>query len=206
MASAKKKAAPKKSAAKKAIAKKASTKKIVPAKKAVKKAPPKKAAPRKAPAKGIIDRILKKRHTVYIESAAFFPLNSATGYVDHFQDGRCAATAGGDLSVALPIPVGAILKSISIHYMNTTSNTVIAFFLRKHANRHSPSGEIEMSFINLPPGTLPPDNYLTVTDTTFPDGGVIQDKFLHYISVPGTGDFPGGSKLTVRGVSLVYDF
>ncbi|MDH7464007.1 hypothetical protein QEG73_22080 [Chitinophagaceae bacterium 26-R-25] len=201
MASAKKKAAPKKSAAKKVIAKKTPAKKIAPAKKAAKKA-----APKKTPAKGIIDKILKKRHTIYIESAAFFPLNSATGYVDHFQDGRCAAAAGGDLSVALPIPVGAILKSISIHYMNTTTNTVIAFFLRKHANRHSPSGEIEMSFINLPPGTLPPDNYLTVTDTTFPDAGVIQDKFLHYISIPGTGDFPGGSKLTVRGVSLVYDF
>jgi hypothetical protein len=200
MASAKKKAALKKSAAKKAI-KKTPAKKIVPPKKAAKKA-----APKKTPAKGILDKVLKKRHTIYIESAAFFPLNSATGYVDHFQDGRCAAVAGQDLSVALPIPVGAILKSISIHYMNTTTNTVIAFFLRKHANRHSPSGEIEMSFINLPPGTLPPDNYLTVTDTTFPDGGVIQDKFLHYISIPGTGDFPGGSKLTVRGVSLVYDF
>ncbi|MBV4359766.1 hypothetical protein [Pinibacter aurantiacus] len=201
MASAKKKAAPKKSAAKKAIAKKTPAKKSVPAKKAAKKA-----APKKTPAKGIIDKILRKRHTIYIESAAFFPLSSATGYVDHFQDGRCAAVAPGDLSVALPIPVGAILKSISIHYMNTTTNTVIAFFLRKHANRHSPSGEIEMSFINLPPGTLPPDNYLTVTDTTFPDGGVIQDKFLHYITIPGTGDFPGGLKISVRGVSLVYDF
>jgi hypothetical protein len=200
MASVKKKAAPKKSAPKKAI-KKAPAKKNVPAKKAAKKA-----APKKTPAKGIIDKILKKRHTIYIESAAFFPLNSSSGYIDHFQDGRCAAVAGSDLSVALPIPVGAALKSISIHYMNTTTNTVIAFFLRKHANRHSPSGEIEMSFINLPPGTLPPDNYLTVTDTTFPDGEIIQDKFLHYISIPGTGDFPDGSKLTVRGVSLVYDF
>ncbi|MDI3318272.1 hypothetical protein [Pinibacter soli] len=200
MASTKKKAAPKKSAVKKAI-RKAPAKKNVPAKKAAKKT-----APKTTPAKGIMDKVLKKRHTVYIESAAFFPLNSATGYIDHFQDGRCAAVAGGDLSVALPIPVGAILKSISIHYMNTTANTVIAFFLRKHADRHSPSGEIEMSFINLPPGTLPPDNYLSVTDTTFPNAGVIQDRFLHYINIPGTGDFPGGSKLTVRGVSLVYDF
>ncbi|MFM9909342.1 MAG: hypothetical protein ACKVOW_08335, partial [Chitinophagaceae bacterium] len=79
-------------------------------------------------------------------------------------------------------------------------------FLRKHADRHSPSGEIEMSFINIPPGVLPPDNYLTVTDTTFPDGGLIKDKFLHYLEVSGTGDYGAGGKITIRGVSLVYTY
>jgi hypothetical protein len=148
----------------------------------------------------------KKKHTVYIESAGFFPPNSGDGYVDLFQDGRRAAIAGKSLSTPIVLPVGAVLKSISIHYTNSTPNTVLSFFLRKHADRHSPSGEIEMSFINLPPATLPPDNYLTVTDTSFPDGGVIKDRFLHYLEIPGTGDFGAGGKITVRGVSLVYTY
>ncbi len=181
-----------------------------------KKAAPKKAAPAKsAPAKktkpavagkGPIALPIKKKHTLYIESAAFFPPNSADGYVDLFQDGRRTAVAGRALSTPIVLPVGAVLKSISIHYTNSTPNTVLSFFLRKHADRHSPSGEIEMSFINLPPAVLPPDNYLTVTDTTFPDGGVIQDRFLHYVEIPGTGDFGAGGKFTVRGVSVVYTY
>ncbi|MEP7277330.1 MAG: hypothetical protein ABI813_01695, partial [Bacteroidota bacterium] len=143
---------------------------------------------------------------LYIESAAFFPSNSADGHVDLFQDGRRTAVAGRSLSAAVVLPVGAVLTAISLHYTNSTTNTVIALFLRKHADRHSPSGEIEMSFINLPPRTLPPDNYLTVTDTSFPDGGVIKDRFLHYIEIPGTGDFGAGGKFTVRGMSLSYTY
>lgn len=188
-------------------------KKKAPAK--AKKATPKKAAAKPAPvkaakssaaAKGPIALPVKKKNTLYIESAAFFPANSADGYVDLFQDGRRTAVAGRTLSAAIVLPVGAVLKSISIHYTNSTPNAVMALFLRKHADRHSPSGEIEMSFINLPPGVLPPDNYLTVTDTTFPDGGVIQDRFLHYIEIQGTGDFGAGGKFTVRGVSLAYNY
>ena len=144
------------------------------------------------------------KHKIYIESAAFFPANSADGYVDHFQDGRRSAVANRGLSTAIVLPVGAVIKSMTIHYTNSTTETPIAFFLRKHQDRHSPSGEIEMSFINLPPGILPPDNYLSVTDTTFPDGGVIQDKFLHYLEVSGTGDFGREGRRTVRGVSIVY--
>ena len=144
------------------------------------------------------------KHKIYIESAAFFPANSADGYVDHFQDGRRSAVANRGLSTAIVLPVGAVIKSMTIHYTNSTTETPIAFFLRKHQDRHSPSGEIEMSFINLPPGILPPDNYLSVTDTTFPDGGVIQDKFLHYLEVSGTGDFGKEGRRTVRGVSIVY--
>ena len=144
------------------------------------------------------------KHKIYIESAAFFPANSADGYVDHFQDGRRSAVANRGLSTAIILPVGAVIISMTIHYTNSTTETPIAFFLRKHQDRHSPSGEIEMSFINLPPGILPPDNYLSVTDTTFPDGGVIQDKFLHYLEVSGTGDFGKEGRRTVRGVSIVY--
>ncbi|HTL06974.1 MAG TPA: hypothetical protein VL307_01910 [Chitinophagaceae bacterium] len=182
-------------APKKAVAKKAPVKKSAAAGKAS-------ASP--ATAKRPLPLPLKKKHTLYIESAAFFPPNSADGYVDLFQDGRRTAVAGRSLSTAIVLPVGAVLKSISIHYTNTTPNPVLSFFLRKHADRHSPSGEIEMSFINLPPAVLPPDNYLTVTDTTFPDGGVIQDRFLHYLEIPGTGDFGAGGRFTVRGASVVF--
>jgi hypothetical protein len=186
----KKKVAPK--------AKKAAPKKAIVAKKKI--------APSAAPAKAPLPAPLKKKYTVYVESAAFFPPNSADGYVDLFQNGRRTAVAGKSLSTAIIIPVGAVLKSISVHYTNSTPNTVLSFFLRKHADRHSPSGEIEMSFINLPPAILPPDNYLTVTDTSFPDAGVIKDRFLHYIEIPGTGDFGAGGIFTVRGVSYTYSF
>ncbi len=165
---AKKKNAPAKP--KKVSSKKTSSAKAVPVKKK---------SPKASAQKGILPRPIPKRYTIYIESAAFFPANSADGYVDLFQDGRRTATPGKSLSTAIIVPVGAVLKSISIHYTNSTSSPVLSFFLRKHADRVSPSGEIEMSFINLPPGVLPPDNYLTVTDTTFPNAGVIQDRFLH---------------------------
>lgn len=197
---------------KKAAAKKPVAKKTVPN---AKKVSPKKPAPaKKKPAiakKSVTGRIvpldlITKTNTLYIESSAFFPLVSQSGYIDLFQDGRCAESAGNTLSTPVVLPVGAVLTSVSIHYMNTTSSTVIAFFLRKHADRHSPSGETEMSFITLPPGTLPPDNYLTVTATAFPDGGVIQDRFLHFIEVPSTGNWGDGGRLTVRGISLVYNY
>ena len=194
--------------------------KKTPAKKAaVKKAPAKKAVKaiaKKTPGKVSSSRVLTKpslssaltkarKWKIYIESAAFFPMNSADGYVDLFQAGRHSGVPDGQMMTALPLPVGAKLLSISIHYTNSTTDSKMAVFLRKHQDRHSPSGEIEMSFINLPNTSFPPDNYLTVTDTSFPDSGVIRDKFLHYVSLP-TGDWGAGGKVTVRGVSLAYRY
>lgn len=186
----KKTVAPKKKAAKK------------PAKKSTKRSVVKETAVVTRPV--LVADATKQKHKIYIESAAFFPANSSDGYVDHFQSGRRSAVANRGLVTPIVLPVGAVLKSMTIHYTNSTTETPMAFFLRKHQDRHSPSGEIEMSFINLPPGILPPDNYLSVTDTSFPDGGVIQDKFLHYLEVSGTGDFGAEGMRTVRGVSLMY--
>jgi len=150
--------------------------------------------------------LVKKSYTVYIGPSAFFPGNSEYGYIDLFQEGRCTAVPNRDLYTPIVVPVGATLTSISIHYINTTANPVLCLFLRLHADRVSPSGEIEMSFINLPSGSLPPDNYLTVTDNSFPDGNVIQDRFLHYLEIQGTGDFGAAGKVTVRGVSFTYTY
>lgn len=189
--------------------KKKLAKKSVPAKKPVKKAAKKPAAKRSTAASSnrlVLVEPGKQKHKIYIESSAFFPANSSDGYVDHFQDGRRTAVANRALLTPIVLPVGAILKSMTIHYTNSTTETPLAFFLRKHQDRHSPSGEIEMSFISMPPGVLPPDNYLSVTDTSFPDGGVIQDKFLHYLEVSGTGDFGSEGRRTIRGVSLYYQY
>lgn len=185
--------------------------------------PAKKAAPKKStrsaskpPAKSRTTKISSSvftplptkpgKHKVYIEACAFFPANSADGYVDHFQDGRRSGVANRSLLAPIVLPVGAILRSMTIHYTNSTNSAPIVFFLRKHQDRHSPSGEIEMSFINMNPGVLPPNNYLSVTDTSFPDGGVIQDKFLHYLEVSGTGDFGAQGRVTIRGVSMEYQY
>jgi hypothetical protein len=188
------------------VAKKKSKKIIVKKKAAVKKAAPKKGNSKKA-VKKVIAPLIKakpKTHTIYLESASFCALNSADGYVDNFQDGRHTATPNRSLVTSIILPVGAVLKSLSVHYMNTTSSSVMAVFLRKHADRHSPSGEIEMSFISLPNGVLAPDNYLTVTDNMFPFGGVIEDRFLHYLEIPGTGNFGADGKITIRGISISY--
>jgi hypothetical protein len=194
----------KKAPAKKAVAKKPTAKKAVKA--IAKKSPSKASSVRTTPKASLTSLLAKpKKWKIYIESTAFLPANSADGYVDLFQSGRRTAIQDGWLMTALPIPVGAKLLSISIHYTNTTTDTKMATFLRKHQDRHSPSGEIEMSFINLPNTSLPPDNYLTVTDTSFPDSGLIRDKFLHYISIP-TGDWGAGGRVTVRGVSLTYSY
>ncbi len=188
-----------------AVKKKAASKKL--SKKKITKVIPSKIANKKAGAKALLPAPkAPRKHRIYIESCAFFPGNSSDGYKDLFQSGRHAVVTNKPLFTPIVLPVGAILKSISIHYTNSTTTTPIAFFLRKHADRHSPSGEIEMSFINIPPGVLPPDNYLTVTDTSFPDAGLIKDKFLHYLEVSGTGDYGAGGKITVRGVSLVYTY
>lgn len=194
----------KKAAVKKAPAKKAPAKKA--AKAIAKKSPGKVSSTRTVPKASLTSLLTKaKKWKIYIEGAAFFPTNSADGYVDLYQSGRHSGVQDGHLMTALPLPVGAKLLSISVHYTNSTTDSKWAVFLREHQDRHSPSGEIEMSFINLPNTSFPPDNYLTVTDTSFPDSGVIQDKFMHYISVP-TGDWGAGGKVTVRGVSLTYRY
>lgn len=188
---------------KKAVAKKpaAKAKKASPAKKktaATKKSLVIKKLPTPLPLSA------KKKYTVFIAPSAFFPGNSEYGYIDLFQEGRCTAVPNRDLYTPIEVPVGAKLHSISIHYINTTANPVLGLFLRLHADRVSPSGEIEMSFISLSPGTLAPDNYLTVTDNSFPDSNVIQDRFLHYLEIQGTGDFGAAGKVTVRGASFTY--
>lgn len=179
--------------------KKKGAKKAAPKKKSIKisakKASPKKLAPVPVSA---------KKHRIYIESCAFFPGNSADGYVDNFQAGRHAAVTNRALFTPIVLPIGAVIKSVSIHYTNSTDTTPMVLFLRKHADRHCPSGEIEMSFISIPPGVLPPDNYLTVTDTTFPDAGVVKNHYLHYLEVGGTGDYGAGGRITIRGASIVY--
>jgi hypothetical protein len=147
-----------------------------------------------------------KTHTLYIESTAFNALNSADGYVDNFQNGRHTAMPNQSLVAPIVLPVGAVLRSLSIHYMNTSTASVRALFLRKHADRVSPSGEIEMSFITLPNGDQTPENYLTVTDDGFPDGGRIRDRFLHYLEIQGTGDFGADGKVTIRGISINYTY
>jgi hypothetical protein len=181
------------------------------------KASPKKAVPAKkktaAPKKPLILSPLpirpisvKKMYTVYIGASAIFPMNSEDGWTDLFQEGRCTAVPNRDLHTPIVIPVGATLNSLSIHYINTTANPVLCLFMRLHADRFSPSGECEMSYINLPPAILPEFSYPTVTDDSFPDSNIIQDRFMHYLELHGTGDFGAAGKITIRGISYTYTF
>ena len=174
-----------------------------------KKKPAKKAAPKKAVKKIAAPRPgipVAKKHTLYIHHSAFQATNSSDGVIDHFQSGRHTAVPNKSLSAPIALPVGAKIKSMSIYYTNSTTNNPIATFLRLHVNRHCPSGEIEMSFINLAPGVLPPDNYLTVTDTSFTDGGLIKKDYLHYLEINGTGDFGAAGRIALRGISITYTY
>lgn len=181
------------------------TKKKKPAKKSAPKKVSKKISPKKAAGFPIGDPVVRK-NTIYIHHSAFQPVNSSDGVVDNFQSGRHTAIANKSLSAPIILPVGAKIKSMSIHYTNSTTTNPMAVFLRLHSERVAPSGEIEMSFINMPPGVLPPDNFLTVVDTTFPDSGLIKDKYLHYVEINGTGNFGAGGKVTIRGVSIKYTY
>jgi hypothetical protein len=185
--------------AKKAAPEKAPVKKSVPAKTGTAKKAARKGFPLpKLPVPA------KKKYTVFVGQSAFFPQNSENGYIDLFQDGRCTAVPNRDLHAPVVVPVGAVLNAISIHYTNTTANPVLCLFLRLNADKFAPSGTVEMSFINLPPAILPPFEYPSVTDNSFPDGNIIQDRFLHFLEIHGTGDFGASGKVTVRGMSYTY--
>lgn len=182
-------------------------------KKAVKKAPPPKAAaPKKAvkPAAKALKTapILRSKgtHVVYVDSRFFFPADSSLGYIDHFQEGRQTVTPGTGLVAALPLPVNAVIKSVTVYYKNTGTEDMQFIILKKSIDHHCPSGEVEVTIDFLPPATLAPDDFVAKFIDHFDAGGLIKDKYLYFIEVYGTGKPSEKDVRLLRGIRIEYSY
>lgn len=184
------------------------------AKKAAKKSAPKAAAPSKTARPAAVAKSLKPSpivrskgtHTVYLDSRVFFPADSSLGYIDHFQDGRQTVTPGTGLTAALPLPVNAVIRSVTVYYKNTGIEDMQFFILKKSIDHRCPSGEVEVTIDFLPPATLAPDNYVAKLIDHFDAGGLIKDKYLYFIEVYGTGKPTEEDVRLLRGVKIDYNY
>ncbi|WP_315817729.1 hypothetical protein [Paraflavitalea speifideaquila] len=178
-----------------------------------KKAPPSKAtAPKKtanaATKSTKISPVLRSKgaHTVYVDSRFFFPADSSLGYIDHFQEGRQTVTPGTGLVAALPLPVNAVIRSITVYYKNTSREDMQFIILKKSIDHHCPSGEVEVTIDFLPPASLPPDDFVAKYIDHFDAGGLIKDKYLYFIEVYGTGKPSEKDVRLLRGISIDYTY
>jgi len=182
-------------------------------KKAVRKAPPSKAALAKKTTKPAVKAAKPTpagrtvgTHVVYVDSRFFFPADSALGYIDHFQEGRQTVTEGTALAAALPLPVNAVIRSVTVYYKNTGKQDMQFFILKKSIDHHCPSGEVEVTIDFLPPATLAPDNFVAKFIDHFDAGGLIKDKYLYFMEVYGTAKATEEDIRLLRGVRIEYTY
>jgi hypothetical protein len=185
-------------------------------KKAVRKAPARKAvpAPKKAiPAKKSLPVAAKTpllrgkgAHVLYVDSRFFFPADSSIGYTDFFQEGRQSNTAGQPLVSSLPLPVNAVMRSVTVYYKNTSKEDMQFMILKKSIDHHCPSGEVEVTIDFLPPATLAPDNFVAKFIDHFDAGGLIKDKYLYFIEVINTGKTSEEMVRLLRGIRIEYTY
>jgi hypothetical protein len=183
-----------------------------PLKKSVKKPAPKKASRSLIPAKkstlgktagGLIPFPRTGANVVYVDSCFFFPGAHTSGYTEHFQEGRATTTAGHGLMAALPLPVGATMKTITIYYKNTSKDQMQVIILKKHIDHHCFSGEVEVSIDFLPPATVPPDDFAEKVINHFDAGGLIKDEYLYFIEITNTVKNDREVR-TLRGMRIEY--
>lgn len=177
-----------------------------------KAAPPKAAVPKKAvkaAPKSLKSAPLlrsKGSHIMYVDSRFFFPPDSSLGYIDHFQEGRQTVTPGTALVAALPLPVSAVVKSVTVYYKNTGREDMQFYILKKSIDHHCPSGEVEVTIDILPPATVAPDNFAAKYIDHFDAGGLIKDRYLYFMEVYGTGKPHEQEVRLLRGVRVEYTY
>ncbi len=181
------------------------SKKASPAKRAV-ATPKKTSTPKPAPAKKLIPGPLVKgkKRVMFIDSSAFFPSDSASGYTDHFQDGRYTKVKNRELVTPILLPVKARIISLTIYYKNNTSEDMHVFILKKHIDHHAGSGEVEVTIDFCNPGSLAPDDYLAKYIDHFDASGVIQADYLYYLTIGNTLRTSNTNARTLRGIRLEY--
>jgi hypothetical protein len=148
----------------------------------------------------------KGAHVVYVDSRFFFPADSSLGYIDHFQEGRQTVTPGTGLVAALPLPVNAVIRSITVYYKNTSTEDMQFIILKKSIDHHCPSGEVEVTIDFLPPASLPPDDFVAKYIDHFDAGGLIKNKYLYFVEVYGTGKPSEKDVRLLRGISIDYTY
>ena len=184
--------------------KKKAGKKIAKSKPAISKkaATVKKASTSRAPLKKITLPVLRpKTKSLYIDSCFFFPYNNA-GYTDLLQDGR-VAIGGGALIAPILLPVGSVMKTVTIYYKNNTAQEISVWILKYHIDHHAYSGEVEVSYEACMSGVNPPDNFLTQVINHFDAGGKILDKYMYHIEI-GPTIKTATEERTLRGIRIVY--
>lgn len=185
----------KKASIKNAPKKSGVTKKAASAKKAVRSITPQKSIT----LPGLKPR--PKAKSLYIDYSFFFPYNNS-GYIDSLQDGR-VAIGGGALIAPILLPVGAIMKTITIYYKNNTDQEISVWILKHHIDHHAYSGEVEVSYEACMAGANPPDNFLTQVINHFDAGGKILDKYMYHIEIGPTIKTATEERM-LRGIRIVY--
>lgn len=182
---------------KKAIAKKAQAKSRN-IKKSSKKTTAKSASLKKAIT---LPAVRPKAKSLYIDYSFFFPYNNGA-YVDSLQDGRVAT---GDAALIAPIllPVGSVMKTVTIYYKNNTQQEISVWILKHHIDHHAYSGEVEVSYEACMGGVNPPDNFLTQVIDHFDAGGKILDKYMYHIEIGQTIKTATQERM-LRGIRIVY--
>lgn len=186
-------------------------KKKIVAKKAASKAPAKKTAVAKKAAKAVKVVAPKapivapapkpKAKSLYIDSSFFFPYNNA-GYADHLQEGR-VSLSGDALIAPILLPVGSVMKTVTIYYKNNTEEEISVWILKYHIAHHAYSGEVEVTYEGCPAGVSAPDNFLQKVINHFDAGGKILDKYMYHIEVGPTVKTATEERI-LRGIRIVY--
>lgn len=185
--------------AKKTISKKLPTKKTAVAKKATKTT---KTAKSSASSKSITLPPTKTRSkSLYIDSSFFFPYNDS-GYVDYLQEGR-VAKGGAALIAPIMLPVGSVMKTVTIFYKNKSKEDLSVWILKYHIDHHAYSGEVEVTYEACPPGSNPPDDFLQKVINHFDANGKILDKYLYHIEIGSTIKTTKEERM-LRGIRIVY--
>lgn len=192
----------KKAAAKKATGKKAAAKKAVKATGKTTKSARSTVKPSVKP----IGEARPASHVIYVDSCFFFPTESANGYVEYYQEGRFTSIPENTLRASIPLPVGAVMNSITIYYKNTTQQDMTVAILKKHIDHHAYSGEYEVSLDFLPPASSVPDNFVEKFINHFDAGGLIKDKYLYFIEIYNTSRVNDTDVKTVRGMRVDYTY
>lgn len=142
----------------------------------------------------------RKAKVIYIDGSFFFPPDSGA-YSDNFQAGTFSSS--GVLVAPILLPVGSVMKKVTVYYKNNTQESLSVWMLKCHIDHHAYSGEVEVTYEDCPPGVFAPDDFLQKEINHFDAGGKILDKYMYRIEVSETMK-TGTMERLLRGIRIEY--
>lgn len=142
----------------------------------------------------------RKAKVIYIDSCFFFPPESGV-YSDNYQRGRFSSS--GVLVAPILLPVGSVMKKVTVYYKNNTHEILLVWILKYHIDHHAYSGEVEVTYDDCPPGVSAPDDFLQKEINHFDAGGRILDKYMYRIEVSNIMK-AGTKERLLRGIRIEY--